>query len=232
MRNKIIISVIALSLLMTPNLIHTNQIESRPTQLNNSANFTNINILQKLRQQYILPSKEIIINTTQEKPRYDIKLSQKYQNLVYKLCEENNLSYEMILSIMYQESRFIINAVNINNNGTIDYGLFQLNSGFISTHRDRAIKYCGLSENARFNVLNPDHNIRAGIGGIIENKEYYIAKGVIDEDMLKYVSNSLNMGISGYEKYIKRTGMTSRSYSRQIYKNKAMLENTQTLINK
>jgi len=197
-----------------------------------------INILPYLRNQYIVAEEtNSILNIPSSsntlsiltKPDYNISLSEEYQDLVYQLCENNDLSYELVLSIMFQESRFNPRAINYNTNNTRDYGLFQLNSKFINTHRERAIKYCKLSQDIPFDVWNQDHNIRAGIGGIIEYRNYYKKKGVSNEEMLKYISNTLQLGVDGYARSIRITGTTSRSYSRLIYKNKEILETTHTL---
>ena len=189
------------------------------------------NIIELLRSQYIIQTeqKQEINNSNPNKLNYDIKLSNKHQNLVYYLCEKNNLSYELALAIMFKESEFNIKALNINTNRTIDYGLYQLNNAFIVTHRENAIKYCKLPENTIFNINNPDHNIRAGIGNIVYLRDYYKSKGVSEDELLKYISNATNLGVTGYAKYIKKTGMTSRNYSRQVGKYKEILETKHTI---
>lgn len=191
-----------------------------------------VNILKELRSQYIVETDETEqkqkINNL-NKLNYDIKLSNKYQNLVYYLCKLNNISYELALAIMFKESEFNIEALNINTNRTKDYGLYQLNNAFISSHRENAIKYCELPENISFNIKNPDHNIRAGVGNIVYLRNYYKDKGVSENELLKYISNSVNMGVTGYARYIKQTGMTSRSYSKQVGKYKEILEVSHTI---
>ena len=44
-----------------------------------------------------------------------------------EVCEENDIPYELVLAIIYNESRFQSEATGYNKNGTKDYGLMQLN---------------------------------------------------------------------------------------------------------
>lgn len=43
-------------------------------------------------------------------------------------CTEYHVNYEDMLKIAYVESTFKLNAFNTNRNGTVDVGLFQINS--------------------------------------------------------------------------------------------------------
>ncbi len=180
------------------------------------------NSVQEQEQQYI-------VNETPSKPNYNISLCQEYQDLIYQLCEINDLSYELVLAVIYQESKFDSTSLNINKNGSRDVSLFQLNDMFLDDHREHAINYCQLSENVIFNPYNPEHNIMAGIGNIAYLRDYYSEKGVIDEEMIAYISNGYNQGIRGYENYVKQTGKISRSYSDKIYSHKKILETTNAL---
>ena len=230
MRMKFIVPMVLCSLIISQGTI----INGNPKDLSNinHINITNSNILEKFREVYILPKEiNILINETNKKPNYEIALSEKYQNLVYELCVKNNLSYDMVLSIMYQESRFNQRAINHNTNHSIDMGLFQLNNRFIPTHHERAVKYCYLPKNTFFDVWNPDHNIRAGIGNIVYLQDYWKTQGIMDEQSLeRHVENSLQLGLYGYEKTIKQTGRTSREYDRLISRNKNLLIKNHTLL--
>jgi hypothetical protein len=182
----------------------------------------NVNVIQYqyLKNQYI---------EEDMKPNYNIALDQEYQDLIYQLCKNNNISYEFTLSIMYHESSFNPNAINNNKNGSKDISLFQLNDRFVITHKENAIKYCELPENIIFDINNPNHNIRAGIGNIVYLRDYYKNKGVSEDELLKYCSNAYQLGIFGYANHVKKTGMTSRNYSKQVSKYKEILENTHTM---
>ena len=47
---------------------------------------------------------------------------------IYKVAKEANIDANDLIRIGYVESRFKINAVRVNTNGTVDYGMFQINS--------------------------------------------------------------------------------------------------------
>lgn len=164
------------------------------------------------------------------RPNYDINLSEKYCELIWQLCLKNDISYELVLSTFHYESRFRFNAINTSNqDSSIDIGVAQLNSYYMEVHKDLAVKYCDLPENVKFNPLNPDHGIRAGIGNLVYLRDYWKQKGVSEELMLDYVCNSYNLGLTGFQRYISRTGKIEREYSRQILKRKIKLETTHTL---
>lgn len=66
---------------------------------------------------------------------YDfITLSKENQEIIYEICEENELSFDLMLSIAMQESKFVVNAYNEYSD---DYGLFQINA---PTWNDKAIE--------------------------------------------------------------------------------------------
>lgn len=163
-----------------------------------------------------------------KRPNYNISVPIEYQDLIFNLCQKNNLNYEFVLSVFHYESKFNFNAINKNSNGSYDLGFCQLNSYFLGEYRDNAVKYCNLSPNVKFNVFNPDHNIRAGIGTIAYLKNYWVQRGVSDQDLLEFITGSFNLGCSGFEQYIKKTGKIEREYSRQIEKRKYLLKTSNT----
>jgi hypothetical protein len=56
-------------------------------------------------------------------------LKEEYQKILYDLCEKYDINYIKALSIIYKEgSRNNPNAVNYNENGTMDIGIAQFNS--------------------------------------------------------------------------------------------------------
>lgn len=163
--------------------------------------------------------------------KYNINLDEKWQKLTYTLCKKNDLNYEMVLSFFDLESEgFNLKLVSTNRDrkGRIvsyDYGIAQINSKNLEAYRRHAIKYCNLDSKVKFDPLNPDHGIRAGIGGLAFYRDYWKAHGINGEEQLFYYSlNSYNMGANSYKNYIQKTGGVSRSYDRQIFKRKALLE--------
>ncbi|MFI3169233.1 MAG: lytic transglycosylase domain-containing protein, partial [Faecalibacterium sp.] len=57
----------------------------------------------------------------------------EYKTFTYAVSEAYGVSYELLLAIMYNESRFTVNATNVNTNGTVDRGLMQINEVCFST---------------------------------------------------------------------------------------------------
>lgn len=49
-------------------------------------------------------------------------------NLIYRVALKHNLDAQNFVSIAYIESKFDPNAIRVNKNQTIDYGMFQINS--------------------------------------------------------------------------------------------------------
>ena len=170
------------------------------------------------------------LNVYPERPKYNINLSEENQNLIFQLCIKNEISYELVLAVFHYESKFNPNAINTSNKDkSRDVGISQLNNRFTNTYRDYAIKYCELSPSTKFDVVNVDHNIRAGIGILVYLRDYWKQRGVRDDLLMIYVHNSYNLGIVGFQKYIKQTGNIDREYSRQILLRKEKLETTHTL---
>lgn len=83
----------------------------------------------------------------------DISLSPPLQEYTYQRCEALGLEYELILAIMWRESRFQVEAVGTNRNGTQDSGLMQIND----VNRGWLFEEYGID-----NLLDPYQNIDAG----------------------------------------------------------------------
>ncbi len=59
---------------------------------------------------------------------YSSDLTPQRVQLIYKVAKQANIDPNDLIRIAYVESRFKVNAVRANSNGTIDYGMFQINS--------------------------------------------------------------------------------------------------------
>gem|GEM_PF-2725377 len=162
-------------------------------------------------------------------PNYKLNLSLENQKLIYSLCQKNNLSYEFVLSVFHYESSFNPKAIHINTDSSRDCGFVQLNSFYTDEYRNNGIKYCNLPESVDFDVFNPDHSIRAGIGTLASLVNYWTSRGIRGSILMEYVTGSWNMGVSGFTNYIKQTGTTKREYSKQIQIRKDKLKNSNSL---
>lgn len=164
-------------------------------------------------------------------PVYNINLDKKWQKLIYDLSKKNGLDYKMVISFFELESEgFKLDLIcyNKDSNGNIisyDSGIAQINSRQAEVYRQHAVNYCELDSNADFDPLNPDHGIRAGIGGLTFYRDYWRKQGITgEEELFRYSLNSYNMGAQSYKKYIKNTGQASRSYNRAISKRMEVLD--------
>ena len=136
-------------------------------------------------------AEEIIHN---ERPKYDIPLSEELQQYIWELANKNEISYELVLAVMYLESRFDIGAVNRNNNGTKDKGIMQINSAYKEYHAKNA----GIED---FNIFDPYDNIKVGINVLVTERDYWRSFDMCEMDVFKYTMGSYNMGRLGIEKY-------------------------------
>lgn len=82
-----------------------------------------------------------------------IPMQYELQEYTYQKCVEHGLEYELVLAIMWRESRFDPNAVNINDNGTQDNGIMQIND----VNKGWLYEKYGISD-----LMDPYQNIDAG----------------------------------------------------------------------
>jgi soluble lytic murein transglycosylase-like protein len=91
-----------------------------------------------------------------------IPMSYELQEYTYQKCEERGLEYELVLAVMWRESRFNTDAVNVNVNGTQDSGIMQIND----------VNKAWLSERWGIeDLMDPYQNIDAGtamLGGLTD----------------------------------------------------------------
>ncbi len=145
---------------------------------------------------------------------YDIPLTINEQEYIQNLVYSNNFSYELILSIIFAESRFDKNAIS--NSDCL--GLMQLNEKYLNTYSKLA------------NIENPDpfnaiQNVTMGVAYLNYLREYWISQGVTaNEQLYFYILNSYNMGVNSYKNYIKMNNTYSRTYDQIITKYKTKLE--------
>jgi soluble lytic murein transglycosylase-like protein len=143
----------------------------------------------------------------------NIPLTINEQYFIYNESIKNNVSYEMILSMMKLESNFDNSLISVTN----DYGIMQINKNFADWYSELA----GLET---YNILNFKDNVRMGISGIAFYCDFYRQKGMSEELIFYYALNSYNMGINGYKQYVSNNTNISRAYDRRILDFKMKLE--------
>lgn len=120
------------------------------------------------------------------------------KDYIDKTCREHNIPSSIVLGIIYNESRFTDSALNLNSNGTYDYGLMQLN--------DSTFKF--LSE--RIGITNMEElfdsrtNILAGITLLSYHQEN---TGDINEALVCY-----QIGEGAYRRMISNGENPNQTY--------------------
>ena len=139
----------------------------------------------------------------------ELPLTYDEQLFIYYHSITNNLPYELVLGVIKLESNFDKDIVSHTN----DYGIMQININYVDW-------YAELAELEDYSILDFHDNVLMGIGGLSFYMTYYKSLEVCDTLLWEYVLNSYNMGINGYNRYIRNTQQYSRAYSRIILENK------------
>ena len=98
----------------------------------------------------------------------------EYKQFVYAAAKAAGVSYELVLAIIHNESRFQAGATHVNTNGTTDWGLMQINDvcfSFVS----RAVPSIQTKED----LLDPYKNIQAGCALLV----YHMRATGYNEDL-------------------------------------------------
>jgi hypothetical protein len=83
----------------------------------------------------------------------NIPLSYELQHYTYQRCLDEELDYELVLALMWRESRFQVDAVGHNENGTQDSGVMQIND----VNKGWLLEDHGITD-----LMDPYQNIDAG----------------------------------------------------------------------
>jgi soluble lytic murein transglycosylase-like protein len=126
---------------------------------------------------------------------------------------------------MWKESKMDITAVNYNSNGSVDRGLFQLNSGTVI----ELAKEAGI---ANFDTKDPYMNIDVGVYYLSIMRDNF-AKDFSDEDTFNATCFAFNRGGNATRRLIRREGFSvvaNSAYAQKISEYKQQLETTGTFI--
>ncbi len=178
-----IISIMVLLLLNPVKLNSESQYQHIPTPVSIIVNEIDIEVLTK--------------------PKIDIPLSEKLQDYIWNLCQEYELSYELILALINVESEFDAKAVSYNKTSV---GLFQLNKN----------TYPELAEELRidnFDPFNPKHSAKAGIYYLAKIREELREKDYCDEEILPMMLITYHRGRTGAKRYVRKHGTSSKYVS-------------------
>jgi hypothetical protein len=87
-----------------------------------------------------------------KKVSYSLPKDIKVLGIAERVASETNYPIELISKIMFAESHYDINAKHINKNGSIDSGLFQINSQHIPLAKKMGIDIMTPDGNAEFAI--------------------------------------------------------------------------------
>ena len=158
---------------------------------------TNLNLSTSRSQGVVIPSVDAGFKV------YNIALSQDMQQYTYAMCQKYGVQYELLLAVMYVESRYNVNAVG----GGNSYGLCQIHYSNTANLRRRI----GLT-----NLLDPYDNIEAGAYML---NLYLNAGRKYSSDMYfieHYGLNCYNMGEGVYRSNCYTKGILERTYSNKV----------------
>lgn len=135
----------------------------------------------------------------------EIPLSQELQAYTYQQCQEKQVSYELVLAMMYHESNYDPSAVRYYEDGSSDSGIMQINS----INAQSLYELYGIT-----NLQDPYENILAGVS-IISGFVHQYGE---HDGLMAY-----NMGAGGYQNAI-ANGIYTTTYAQNIMETKAEIE--------
>lgn len=152
----------------------------------------------------------------------NIPMSEDKLDYLFERTNEENLSYELLLSIFMLESEQGTKKIHYNSNGSVDRGIFQINSGSIK----------GLAKEAgmeNFNAMNDFDSINLAIQHLKDSRKYWIAQGMSEEEAYPYIIVNYNLGLAGTREYLKHHNIEDSKYFQVIrnYKVKFEMEENQ-----
>lgn len=185
-------------------------IEEKVTVYNDSFD----NLLKERKLLQIQYKNKVRQQEIEDKKYYDVPLSEDIQDIIFEYCELYGIGIPLVLAVIEQETGGTFNTrlIHKNNNGTRDFGLLQLNS---SNHK----WFAEMISEPEFDPLNVRNNLHAGIKFLSILRDQF--KDQYSGDELKvWLLNSYNMGVSGFQRYVKKTGKISRGYSNNVLKHR------------
>lgn len=150
------------------------------------------------RPKYFTPNDWYVSSAATPKIYTAIPLSEDLQQYTYTMCCYFDMTdvYDEVLAIMWQETHYNASLTNENDNGTIDYGLMQINS----SNKAMLVDNLGVT-----NLLDPQQNICCGCYIIKTLLNYY--DGNTRKAIMAY-----NMGVGNVDKLSKQGIYTSDYY--------------------
>lgn len=117
-----------------------------------------------------------------------------------QVCDEYNVDYGLALGVIYNESRFKSGLTHLNTNGTIDYGLMQVNEVNFK-YLNKTLGITSMNQ-----LLDDRIGIKCGVHLLAYHKD---ATGNDSTALLRY-----QVGEGTYRKYTKRGKYTNDTHGR------------------
>lgn len=117
-----------------------------------------------------------------------------------RVCDEYGVDYSLALGVIYNESRFKSGLTHMNSNGTIDYGLMQVNEVNFK-YLNKTLGITSMNQ-----LLNDRVGIRCGVHLLAYHKN---ATGNDSAALLRY-----QVGEGTYRKYVKNGKHTNDTHGR------------------
>lgn len=117
-----------------------------------------------------------------------------------RVCDEYGVDYSLALGVIYNESRFKSGLTHMNSNGTIDYGLMQVNEVNFK-YLNKALGITSMNQ-----LLDDRVGIRCGVHLLAYHKN---ATGNDSAALLRY-----QVGEGTYRKYVKNGKHTNDTHGR------------------
>ncbi|RSK26779.1 lytic transglycosylase domain-containing protein [Bacillus sp. HMF5848] len=131
--------------------------------------------------------------------------SENLDSLINKYARKYKLDENLVKAVIQLESNFESNLINVNNNGTKDRGLMQINEATAII----------LAEKLGFQY---DKDVAFDISKNLQMGMYYLSYLKKKSSDIHYVLTAYNRGPTGAKNYYERTGTYETSYSRVALK--------------
>lgn len=118
------------------------------------------------------------------------------------VCEEYDVDYSLTLGVIYNESRFQSGLTHVNSNGTVDYGLMQVNE----VNLDYLHKALGI--NSMSELLDDKIGIRCGVQLLAYHKQH---TGNDSAALLRY-----QIGEGKYKRYLQNGRYTNQTHQQVL----------------
>lgn len=119
-----------------------------------------------------------------------------------EICNEYDVDYSLAVAVIYNESRFQSGLTHKNSNGTIDYGLMQVNEvNFDFLHRTLGI-------NSMKELLDDEIGVRCGVTLLAYHKQFTESDSAA---LLRY-----QIGAGKYQQYLKNGRYTNKTHQQVL----------------